>query len=61
MRIPNSAGSAPVTNDDAADQVGVQNTAEAGDAVGQHNAVDTVLNIGVIVADVQQAAGRRIL
>ena len=44
-----------------ADQAGVQNAAEAGDAVRQHHAVDAELHIGVIVADVEAAAGRGIL
>ena len=43
------------------DQAGFENAAEAGDAVGEHDPVDTELHIGVIVADVEQAAGRRIL
>ena len=46
---------------DAADPAGVENAAEAGETVGQHYPVDAKLHIGVIVADVQQSAGRRIL
>ena len=38
----------------AADQIGVQNAAEAADAVRQNNAVDTILHIGMIVADVER-------
>ena len=34
---------------------------EAGDAIGQQYPVDPVLNVGVIVADMKRAAGRRIL
>ena len=46
---------------DGADQAGVQDAAEAGDAVGQHDAVDAELQVGVIVADVEEAARRGIL
>ena len=46
---------------DSADQIGFQNTPKAGDAVGQHDAVDPELHIGVIVADMEQAARRGIL
>ena len=45
----------------AADQVGIENAAEAGDAVGQHDAVDAELHIGVIVADMEKTARRGIL
>ena len=41
----------------AADQAGFQNAAEAGHAVGQHNAIDAELHIGVIVAHMDEAAG----
>ena len=61
VRMPNSAGSAPVISDMLPIRLGVQNAAEAGDAVGQHDAVDAELHVGVIVADVDRAAGRGIL
>jgi hypothetical protein len=57
VRSPNSAGSAPMTRDKA----GLQNTPKAGDAIGKHDAVDPELHIGVIVADMEQAARRGIL
>ena len=44
-----------------ADQRGIEERAEAADAVGQHDAVDADLHIGVLVADVEIAAGGRIL
>ena len=34
---------------------------EAGHAVGQHNSVDPILNVGVLVADVKIARARRVL
>ena len=46
---------------DAADPAGVENAAEAGEAVGQHHAIDAKLHVGVVVADVQQSAGGGIL
>ncbi len=46
---------------ETADPAGVKNAAEAGRAVGQHHAIDAELQIGVVVADVEEAAGRRIL
>ena len=46
---------------ETADPAGVENAAEAGRAVRQHHAVDAELQIGVVVADVEEAAGRRIL
>ena len=44
-----------------ADQRGVDDLAEAADAVGQHDAVDAVLQVGMLVADVEIAAGGGIL
>ena len=46
---------------EAADPAGVENAAEAGRAVGQHHAIDAELQIGVIVADVEEAAGGGVL
>ena len=46
---------------DAADPAGVENAAEAGQAVGQHHAIDAKLHVGVVVANVEQAAGGGIL
>ncbi len=46
---------------DAADEAGVENAAETGDAVRQHHPVDAELDVGVIVADMQRAAGGGIL
>ena len=46
---------------DAADPAGVKNAAEAGQAVGQHHAIDAKLHIGVVVAHVQKAARGGIL
>ena len=40
----------------AADPAGVENAAEAGQAVGQHDPVDTVLHVGMVVADVKEPA-----
>ncbi len=45
----------------AADDAGVDDLAEAADAIGQHDAVDAVLEIGVLVADMQLAAGGGVL
>ena len=59
--MPNSAGNAPVISDMLPMKLGVKNTAEASDAVGQHHAVDAELHVGMIVADMQGAAGRGIL
>ena len=42
-----------------ADQARFEDAAEPGDAVGQHDAVDAVLHIGVIVADMQSSRWRR--
>jgi len=39
------------------DQACFQHLAETGDAVGKLNPVDAILQIGVLVADVQGAAG----
>ena len=44
-----------------ADKAGVENAAEAGEPVGQHHPVDAELDVGVVVADMQQAAGGGIL
>ena len=44
-----------------ADQRGIEKGAEAGNAVGQHDAVDADLHIGVLVADVKVAAGGGVL
>jgi hypothetical protein len=46
---------------DSADQIRFQNTPKAGDAIGEHDAVDPELHVGVIVADMEQAARRGIL
>ena len=46
---------------EAAHNAGVENLAEGPDAVGELNAVDTILNIAVLVAHMQVAAGRRVL
>ena len=46
---------------DAADPAGVENAAEAGQAVRQHHAVDAKLHVGMIVADVKEPAGGGIL
>ena len=56
VRRPYSAGSAPVDQGDAADPAGVENAAEAGQAVGQHHAIDAKLHVGVIVAHVKEPA-----
>src|ERR1700679_2358017 len=45
----------------AADKTAVEDTAEPGNTVRQQYPVDPVLNVGVIVADTQQAAGCGIL
>jgi len=45
----------------AANPAGVENAAEAGRPVGQHDAVDTVLHVGMVIADVKEPARRRIL
>ena len=44
-----------------ADDAGVEDLPEGADAVGQHDAVDAVLHIAVLVAHMQFAAGGRIL
>ena len=46
---------------DIADQGGVEERAEAADAVRKHDAVDADLHIGMLVAHVIAAAGGRIL
>ncbi len=45
----------------AADDAGIEDLPESADAVGEHNAVDAVRQIGVLVAHMQLAAGRRVL
>ena len=45
----------------AADDSGVDDLSESADAVRQHDAVDAILQVGVLVADVQVAARSRIL
>jgi hypothetical protein len=45
----------------AADDAGIEDLAKGADAVGQHDAVDAVRQIGVLVADMQFAAGGRVL
>jgi hypothetical protein len=40
----------------AADDAGIEDLPEGADAVGQHDAIDAILNIGVLVADMQFAA-----
>ena len=45
----------------AADDAGVEDLPEGADAVGQHDAVDAILKIGVLVAHMQFAACGRIL
>src|SRR5262249_594203 len=39
-----------------ADEAAFQNAPETGDAVGEHDAIDPKLHVGVIVADMKQAA-----
>ena len=56
VRRPYSAGSAPDDQGDAADPAGVENAAEAGQAIGQHHAIDAKLYVGVIVAHVKKPA-----
>jgi hypothetical protein len=46
---------------EAADDAGVENLSERADAVGKHDAVDAILHVGVLVADVKFAAGGRVL
>jgi hypothetical protein len=44
-----------------ADKATFQNAPETGDAVREHDAIDPKLHIGMIVADMEQAANRGIL
>ncbi len=44
-----------------ADDAGIEDLSEGADAVGQHDAVDPILKIAVLVADMQFAAGRGVL
>ena len=44
-----------------ADEGRLENLREAGNAIGQQNSVDPVLNVAVLVADVKIALARRIL
>ena len=60
MCRPYCAGRAPLTSE-IEPMKPYRESAEAGDAVRQKNAVDAILNIGVFVADVEIAARRRIL
>jgi hypothetical protein len=46
---------------EAPDDAGVEDLPECADAVGKHDAVDAILQIGVLVADMQVAARGRIL
>src|SRR5262249_17103725 len=39
-------------------KIGIQNTAETADAVRQKNAVDAILRVGMVVANVEQTARR---
>ncbi len=44
-----------VDHGDIADKAAVDHLAEAGNAVGQHDAIDPVLDVGVFVAQMQPA------
>src|ERR1700732_2182301 len=44
-----------------ADERGLKNLREAGNAVGQQNSVDAILNVAVLVADVEITLARRVL
>ncbi|WP_409193021.1 hypothetical protein [Bradyrhizobium sp. RDM4] len=46
---------------EAADDAGVENLPERADAVRKHDAIDAILQIGVLVADMQVAARGRVL
>src|SRR5262249_22590836 len=45
----------------AADEGALDNLRETGNAVGQQNAVDPILNVAVLIADVKIARTRRVL
>ena len=55
VRKPNCAGSAPVRTRDAAQRAGVEDLAEAGQALGQGHAVQPVLQVAVLAADMHLA------
>ena len=61
VRSPYSAGSAPVNQRSAADEIGIEDAAETGDAVRQKHAIDAELHIGMIVTHVKETARRGIL
>src|SRR6516164_9869178 len=62
-KVDNAGGAQPIFGRQrashqrqAADKIGIQNAAETADAVWQKNAVDTILRVGMIVANVEQTA-----
>ena len=61
MRRPNCGGKRAGNQRYVADQRGIEERAEAADAVRKHDAVDAGLHIGVLVAHVETAAGGGIL
>src|SRR5208283_4864093 len=54
-------GQRAVEHINAADEAAVEQLAEARDAVGEDDAVDPILNVGVVVAQMERAAGGRVL
>ena len=50
-----------VDHGDIADETAVENLAEARDAIGKKDAVDPILNVGVLVANMERAGRRGIL
>src|SRR5258708_27377565 len=54
-------GHRPGDQPHAADERTLKNLRETGNAVGQQNSIDAILNIAVLVADVKIARARRVL
>ena len=61
VRSPNSAGRAPVTSDMLPMKLVSKMLPKPVTPVGQHHPVDAELDVGMIIADMQQAAGSGIL
>ena len=61
VRRPYCAGRVPGDEIDAVDESAVDRLAEAADALRKLNAIDTILHIGVLAADMQRAGGFGVL
>ena len=57
MRSPYCAGSVPVSSVHAGDEVGVEQRAERRNTLGNDDAVDSILDVGVFVSDMEIGIG----